>query len=449
MPLTDQLPEQLSDLLDDLSDASMLWQLGAVLASVLFGWLAAWLLERFWRGRRDGASRALRLGVDGFARVVAPLLAVGLLSLARVWLARHHIHVNIVKVAIPLLWSLGLIRIAFYVLHRAFARRSRHSELFVTVEKSIALLVWAGVALYILGWWPDIYDFLDDRFVPLGRKNKVSLADLLQASVSVVVLLILALWAGAALDERLMRMQALHSSLRVVLARTGRALLIFVAVLVGLHSVGVDLTVLSVFGGAFGVGLGLGMQRIASNYVSGFIILLERSLSIGDMISVDKYTGKVTQINTRYTVLHGLDGVETVLPNEMLISGPVLNQTLSARAVRASTRVPVAYGSDLDKVMPLLIAQAVGTPRVLDTPPPGVSLSRFGPEGYELDLGFWIGDPENGQGGVVSEVNKKIYALVQSGEIQLGFPSMDTHLLDAHIATVVARITQPAAPPPS
>lgn len=185
---------------------------------------------------------------------------------------------------------------------------------------------------------------------------------------------------------------------------------------------------------------GLGLQRIASNYVSGFIILLERSLSIGDMISVDKYTGKVTQINTRYTVLQGLDGVETVLPNEMLISGPVLNQTLSMRAVRASTKVMVAYGSDLDEVMPLLAAQPVGIPRVLETPAPGVSLSRFAPEGYELDLGFWIGDPENGQGGVVSAINKKIYDLVQSGQIKLGIPSLDTRLLDAHIASVVARI---------
>jgi len=134
-----------------------------------------------------------------------------------------------------------------------------------------------------------------------------------------------------------------------------------------------------------------------------------------------------------------------VLPNEMLISGPVSNQTLSTRAVRASTRIPVAYGSDLEHVIALLIAQAVGTPRVLDQPAPGVSLSRFGPDGYELDLGFWIADPENGQGGVVSDINRKIHALVQAGEIRLGFPSVDTRLLDAHIATVVARITQPAA----
>jgi small-conductance mechanosensitive channel len=212
-------------------------------------------------------------------------------------------------------------------------------------------------------------------------------------------------------------------------------------VLLSLNLVGLDLTVLSVFGGALGVGLGLGMQRIASNYVSGFVILLERSLSIGDMISVDKYTGKVTNINTRYTVLQGLDGVETVLPNEMLISGPVQNQSLTNPKVRASTRLTLAYDTDLAVVIPLLEALAASTPRVLADPPPGVGLSRFGPDGLELDLGFWIGDPENGSGGVVSDINKKIYALVRSGEIKLGVPGMDTRLLDAHISSVVARIS--------
>jgi len=443
------LMDQLADIFDDLNDPSLLWQVGAIASSVLLGWLAAWLLQRFWRGRSDGASSALRLGIESFSRIVAPLIAFGLLSFAKVWFRSHHIHYQFVKIAIPLLWSLALIRLAFYVLHRVFARHGPPGANLAKIEKALAFVAWSAAAVYILGWWPDIYDFLDHRIIVLGRNNKVSLADILLASVSVIVLLVLALWAGAALEERLLKVQAMHMSLRVVLARLGRAVLIVVAILVSLHWVGVDLTVLSVFGGAFGVGLGLGMQRIASNYVSGFIILLERSLSIGDMITVDKYSGKVTQINTRYTVLQGLDGVETVLPNEMLISGPVLNQTLSVRAVRGSTRLSVAYGSDLEHIIPLLIEQAAASPRVLQEPAPGVSVARFGPDGYELDLGFWIGDPENGQGGVVSDINRKIHALVQAGEIRLGYPSVDTRLLDAHIATVVARITQPAPNPTS
>jgi small-conductance mechanosensitive channel len=439
MPLTSLI----DDLLDDLSRPGMPWQVGSIAASIALGWLVAGLLQFWWRRRRAARGiTAPHIGMESLARVVAPLLVVGLLYLSSALLAGHRFHTNIVKVAIPVFWSLVVIRLAFYLLRRVFARHGQLGEAFVTFEKIFALVVWLAVALYITGMWPDIFDLLDSYQLKYGpkRTERVSLFDILQGVASVAILMMLALWAGAALEERLMGVQALHSSLRVALARVGRAVLIVGSVLLSLSLVGIDLTVLSVFGGALGVGLGLGMQRIASNYVSGFIILIERSLSIGDMISVDKYAGKVTQINTRYTVLQGLDGVETVLPNEMLISGPVLNQTLSMRAVRASTKLMVAYGSDLDQVMPLLVAQAAGTPRVLEHPAPGVSLSRFAPEGYELDLGFWIGDPENGQGGVVSEINKKIYALVQSGDIKLGIPSLDTRLLDAHIASVVARI---------
>jgi small-conductance mechanosensitive channel len=110
--------------------------------------------------------------------------------------------------------------------------------------------------------------------------------------------------------------------------------------------------------------------------------------------------------------------------------------------VRGSTRVTLAYGTDLDMAMPLLAAQAAASPRVLTEPAPGVALSRFAPEGYELELGYWIGDPENGTGGVGADINKRIYALVKSGVINLGHSSIDSRLLDAHITSAVARITQ-------
>jgi small-conductance mechanosensitive channel len=438
-------------LFDDLSRPGMPWQLGAIAACVLVGWLSVLLVRGRWRRSHGQDGSLLHTGVESFTRVMAPLLVVGLLTLAKALLLKHHFHVNIVNIAIPVFWSLAGIRLVFYLLRRVFARRGQLGQAFVTFEKIFALVAWLVVVLYITGLWPDIVDVLDGYTLKYGprRTDKVSLFDILQGAASVAVMLMLALWAGTALEERLMGVQALHSSLRVALARLGRAVLIVGAVLLSLSLVGIDLTVLSVFGGALGVGLGLGMQRIASNYVSGFIILLDRSLSIGDMISVDKYAGKVTQINTRYTVLQGLDGVESVLPNEMLVSGPVLNQSLSSRAVRAATRVTVAYGSDLDVVMPLLAEQAAASPRVLGQPAPGVSLSRFAPDGYELELGFWIGDPENGQGGVVSDVNKRIYALVQAGTIKLGYPTIDSRVLDAHIASVVARITQPAGNSPA
>lgn len=429
----------LSDFLDDIRDPGILWQVGAIVLCVALGWGLARLLRNAFK-RRHGERGIGRIGADSFAKVLSPLLIIGLLALAKLVLAKFH-HVSVLRLALPLLASLAVIRIAFYLLRRVFARRGPLGAAILTFEKIFALLVWLGVALYITGLWPEVFEYLDHTTLPLGR-HQVALSSILQAAVSVVVLLMLALWAGAALEERLMGVQGLHSSLRVVMARMSRTVLVLVAVLVSLSLVGIDLTVLSVFGGALGVGLGLGMQKIASNYVSGFVILLERSLAIGDMIAVDKFAGKVTQINTRYTVLQGLDGVETVLPNEMLISGPVQNQSLSNRSVRVATQLTLAHGSDLGVVIPLLESLPAGVPRVLVEPAPGVLLNKFSNDGYELELGFWISDPENGRSGVISEVNKKIYALVQAGQIKLATPTMDTRLLDAHIASIVAQISQ-------
>ncbi len=434
----------LTELLDDIRNPGVLWQAAAIIVCMALGWWLARLLRNAVVARRNGGAPVPPLGPHSFARVLGPVLTLGFLYLAKYGMAKYQ-PVHLLKVVVPLAASFVMIRIAFYALRRIFARHSPLGTSLLTFEKIFALIVWVGVALYIMGLWPDVFEFLDDTTLPLGR-HKVSLAAIGQALVSVVLLLMLALWAGAALEERLMGVSGMHSSLRVVMARMSRAILIVVSVLLSLSLVGIDLTVLSVFGGALGVGLGLGMQKIASNYVSGFVILLERSLAIGDMISVDKYTGKVTHINTRYTVLQGLDGVETVLPNEMLISGPVQNQSLTSRTIRVATALTVSYESDLNEIIPLLEAQPIGVARVVESPGPGVSLLRFSPDGYELELGFWISDPENGRGGVLSEVNKKIYALVAAEQIKLAYPARDTRQLDARMLAMLGDVA-PLRPP--
>lgn len=434
-----RLPQLLADLLSDIREPGVFWQALAIAASIVLGWTLARLVVAQVARRRGEAvdSTAERR----FSRVLGPLLTLGVLALARLALANYQ-HVNILTVAVPLAASIVVIRTVFFLLRRVFARGSDQlGAAFVLFEKLFALGVWAAVALYITGLWPDVVHYLEHTTLPIGR-SRVTLAVMLQAAASVVVLLMLALWAGAALDERLMAVQGLNMSLRVVLARVSRALLIVVAVLVSLSMVGIDLTVLSVFGGALGVGIGLGMQKIASNYVSGFVILLDRSLSIGDMITVDRYTGVVSHINARYTVLKGLDGVDTVLPNEMLISSVVQNQTLSNRRIRGSTVLTVAYGSDLDAVIALLTSVTVGVPRVLEEPAPGVGLNSFKPEGIELELGFWIIDPESGRGGVVSEINKRIYKLVEAGDIKLALPPLDPRLVDGQITSALANFSQ-------
>lgn len=437
MPLTNLL----QDLIGDLRDPGILWQAAAIALCVALGAGIAYLIRRRWLHSDEELSQIRRIGIESFGRVIGPLLIAALLALANHFLAPYQ-HVNLLRIALPLFTSLAVIRFGFYMLRRVFARHGRVSAALQTFEKIFALVVWLGVALYITGLWPGVVAFLEGTKIPIGGKGGVSLADILQGGVSIVVLMVLALWAGAALEERLMGIQTMHSSVRVVMARMSRALLILVAVLLTLPLVGLDLTVLSVFGGAFGVGLGLGMQRIASNYVSGFIILLERSLSIGDPITIDKYSGKVERINTRYTVLKGADGTQTLLPNEMLITGVVQNQSSTNRALRVASKLIVAYDSDLSSLIPLLQAQAAGVSRVQEAPAPDVLLTSFHADGYELELGFWVGDPENGLGGVTSEVNKRIYALVRSGQIKLGLPANKTSPLDAHIASEAAGIPQ-------
>jgi small-conductance mechanosensitive channel len=417
MPLTDLL----QDLLEDINNPRILWQALAIIGAVVIGLLLSRFIRRSWLHEDESRNALQRIGVEGFGRVLAPLLIAALVWGAKVFLARQQ-SVHLLSVALPLFTSMALIRIVFYLLRRVFARHGQIGTALQTFEKILALIVWVGVALYLTGMWPDLIDFLDHKVLPIG-KARPSLLDILQGLVSVVVLMMLALWAGAALDDRLMGLEGLHTSSRVVLARMSRALLILISVLVSLRLVGLDLTVLSVFGGALGVGLGLGMQRIASNYVSGFIILLERSLSIGDPITVDKYSGRVTRINTRTTVLHALDGTQTLLPNEMLITGVVLNQAATNKAVRLTTRLTVAYDSNLDEVMALLVRQADGVERVVEDPAPTVQLNAFGPTGYELELGFSVVDAEKGTGSVISAVNKNIYALVHSGAIRLGLPA--------------------------
>lgn len=420
------LPDLLSNLWIELHEPHVLWQIGTLFLCILSGSLLARLL----RGRvvaHDARIQVMRLGVESFSRVLSPLSALVLIILAKTVLGLWQ-NVYLLQVAIPLVGSFALTRFAFYVLRRIFARNGESGELLPMFETVVATLVWAGVALYITGLWPGVLEYLEQTVLPLGR-NKVSLLTILQAAASVIFTLIVALWAGALLEERLMRMDTVHSSVRVVMSRMGRALLIVGAVLFSLSLVGIDLTVLSVFGGALGVGIGLGLQKIVSSYVSGFVILLERSLTIGDIVKVDDFYGEVTKINTRYTIVRSMTGVETVIPNELLVSTPVQNYSLSDRDLRIATQVCVSYQTDLEIILKLLEEAAISVPRVSKDPVPSAQLQKFGADGFELEIGFWISDPENGRGNVLSDVNRAIWKVLQRHRIEVPYPQREIRLI--------------------
>jgi len=415
-------------LFGDLAPLELARQFIVILLCVLAGLgLSRWVRKLFTlSGSEDSV---VNIGVKSFVRVLSPLLILILLVLARLVLIRLKLPVTLWQVMLPLMISQVAMRFVFYVLRRIFIKDATAGAFLQLFEKVFAALVWICVLLYITGLWPELVDYLDETMLPLGR-HKTSLLTILQATASVLVTLIIAMWAGAMLEDRLMKLNTMHSSLRTVMARLVRAILILVAILVSLSLVGIDLTVLSVFGGALGVGLGLGLQKIASSYVSGFVILLERSLAIGDMVNVDRYFGKVTQINTRYTILEGLDGIESVLPNEMFMSSPVQNYSLNRKIIRLATQVTILYQDDIETVLSMLEQATIAVERVSDQILPQALLLKIGEDGLQLEIGFWITDPENGRLNVLSDVNRAIWRVFKTQGIQVAHPKRDIRVMD-------------------
>jgi small-conductance mechanosensitive channel len=210
-------------------------------------------------------------------------------------------------------------------------------------------------------------------------------------------------------------------------------------VLVALQAIGFDLTLLTVFGGALGVGIGLGLQKLAANYIAGFTILLDRSIRLGDLITVDGRHGVVSRVTSRYVVVTSLDGVEAIVPNETLITTTVLNHSYSTPEIRTSIAVQVAYDSDVDLAIKLMEEAARGESRVMGKPnEPMGSLVGFGESGINLELGFWIRDPQNGQGALKSALNRRIYKSFGEHGISMPSPRRDVRLIreqDSEAAT--------------
>ena len=415
-----QIGRLLTGLWADLNDPDILWQAGALALCLIAAWWLARMLQ--WRAPQSSAE-ALKRGAAALRRIIFPLLAMLLLVGGRAALG-HWYSTNLLSVAIPLFGALAGIRFAAYLLRLAFS----NGGWLDTFERSIATLVWVALALHLTGILPEIVRWLSEVDLAAG-KHKLSLWTLLSAAFWVGVTLLLAMWAGAALEARLLRAEGLHSSLRVVFARLGKAVLLIAAVLVVLPLIGVDLTVLSVFGGALGVGLGLGLQKIASNYLSGFIILLDRSIRLGDMITADGHYGEVTRITTRYAVVRSLNGVEAIIPNDTLVTTTVLNHSYTDKRVRFAVRVQVAYRTDMAEALKLMIEVARRQPRVLPDPEPAAHILQMADSGVDLELGFWIEDAEHGSQNVRSDVNLALLAEFRARGIEIPYPQREVRLL--------------------
>ena len=403
----------------DLHDPLVAWQIAVLLACFALAWFAG----RALRLASVEADGIWKFGVGGLRRILFPAVAL-IPLLIGISLLKRWIEVDLLRLFVPLLASLLLVRVFFYLLRHVFARGS----VVRTFERTIAILVWGALVLHVSGLLPDVVEYLDEIVFHVG-KQKLTLWQISQGLLWVVVTLLGALWLSGAIEARLMRADTLHSSLRVVFARVAKSLLLLFAILIVLPLVGIDLTVLSVFGGAIGVGLGFGLQKIASNYVSGFIILLDRSIRIGDLITADNFYGEVKNITTRYVVVRALDGREAIIPNEMLITTTVLNHSYSSRQIRVALQVQVAYKDDPEQAIRLLEEVARRHPRVIADPPPKGFLIRFGDNGIDLELGVWIEDPEEGMQNVRSELNLEVWRAFRAAGIEIPYPQRELRVL--------------------
>jgi small-conductance mechanosensitive channel len=414
----------LGDLWVDLHNPAFVWQVAVLAFCLGFAWWVGRSVKHSLRSHRV----SWKVAADSLNRLAFPVFALLLVAIARPILA-HWQHVNLLSLAVPLLISLATIRIAVYALRMAMG----NSGLLVVFERVLVIVIFAWVAAYLFGLIPDLVDALEAVNMVIG-KQRISLWIVLQAVFWVVVTLLGTLWIGGAVESRLMHAESIHSSLRVALSRFIKALLIFAGILICLPVVGIDLTVLSVFGGALGVGLGFGMQRVVSNYVSGFIILLDRSIRMGDMISVGERSGIVTTMTTRFTVVKSLDGTEAIIPNDTLTTSTVVNHSYSDRKIRLALQVQVAYGTDIEALFPVLEALATKHPRVVAEPAPMAYLVRFADSGIDLELGYWILDPENGSLNLKSDLNRQIWREFQSRGIDIPYPRRELAILSGNIA---------------
>ena len=392
-------------------------QLGVIVVCIGIAWLVD---QRVWRARLAGSNAGTvhHRFAGSFARVVFPLTAVLLLAIARAVMRRDG-PTFFLNVALPLMLALVAVRVFVYALRRLF----RHAAWLKTSERAVAFAIWGLLILHYTGVLPEIIHELDAVNVPIG-KTGVSLLTFLQGALVVVVTLVVTLWISGFLEQRVMNAR-FDVNLRVVLVKLMRAVLLTVGVLAALEWVGFDLRVLSVFGGALGVGIGLGLQKLASNYVSGFAILFDRSVRMGDIVTVSGVNGIITRLTARYVVVREIDGTESIVPNEMMVTNIVLRHPPAGEA-RMALPVQVAPASDVARALALMEQSAAADPRVQHgANPPRALVRGFGDNGVNLELGIWVDNANTVRTDgdrIRSTVNQAMLAALRDNGIELARP---------------------------
>jgi small-conductance mechanosensitive channel len=398
------------------------WAMVAVAAIAAFSWVFVRRLATVFSAQVNGIDVLFgRRVIDG---VMFPIVLLVLTFFLRAAMAHGGYDTIGLRLVFPFIFALLSINVSVKVLAFAFHK----SVWFASVRRLIVWVVWVLVAAWFSGILTLVMAELDEMKWVIGG-HQVALGDLLSGALTAFGLVAVALWLSAAVDARLLsNASGAELSVRKAISNIVRVVFIFVGLMMALSAVGIDLTALSVLGGALGVGIGFGLQKLAANYVSGFVILAERSLRIGDLVRVDGFEGHITDIKARYTVIQAPGGEEAVVPNEMLLINRVENLSLANKRLWQSTSVTVGYDSDTTKVIALLEGAAAGQARVLLDPGPHATLMSFDADGLNFRLGFWIDDPENGRANVLSEVNMAILDALRANQIDIPYPQRVVHM---------------------
>ena len=419
---------QAKRLLAALMTPGMLYQVLVVVIAA-FG---AWLVYRRVRDYLHAEDKAhpfvgaRRFTLHTVKRIVVPLSMLVVVLLGRGLLVGMGFQTALLDIVVPLVLSLAAVRLLVYALRKGF----RVTPALKAWENIIVGAIWVVVALHLTGWLPAVEESLDALAFKMGN-SRISLLATIKLVALIALLLTLAFWISGVIERRMRRMPHMTPSLQVAFGKFSKSILIALAFFVAIDAVGIDLTTLAVFGGALGVGIGFGLQRITSNFISGFILVLDRSIKPGDVISVggneNKY-GWVQELRARYVVVRDRDGVERLIPNENLITSEVVNWSYSDRNTRVRIPVQISYDDDPEHAMALLLEAVESSPRILTDPPPAARLMGFADSGIELELRLWISDPENGIGNVRTDVNLAVWKRFKAAGITIPYPQRDVHL---------------------
>jgi len=410
------------EILADIGTPVAGWQIGVIVMACAVAWMINGAIRAYVMSH---APEHWKIGIGTFNRLLFPLSTLSIVLFSK-WILGHWQHTTMLHLASNLLLAMAAVRLVVYAMRYIIAP----GGVLKTIEHTLATLIWLVLALHLSGILPEMLETLEAVKFKIG-KNPVNLLLLLQGLLTILITVFVAMWLSRVIENKLMQVAQLNANTRVMLAKVVRICLLFIAVLIGLSAVGLDLTLISVFGGALGVGLGFGLQRIASNYVSGFILLMDKSISIGDIVTIDVHYGIIKDLRTRYLVLKKLDGTEVIIPNETLIINPVINHSGMDRNTRVQVAVQVGYESDLELVLQLLIKAAEDHPRVLVTPAPGSVVTGFAESGIDVRLTVWIHDAEEGTSSLQSDLFMAIWRLFKAHDISIPYPQREVRVLGA------------------